>query len=122
MAKINIVNSVIGVAVGGADEFFEWQDETNGRVENFKMWRDYYRIGAVALPAVALMTNTYAKYAEPVYQSALPLLTKSVIKTIRSATGTTMSRRAIPTRSVAVSRSPISQTKAPGFTNVPNSY
>ena len=78
MARINIANSILGVVVGGADEALERRDAREGVVEPFKGWTGWYRIGATALGLLGVSMNMFAKYAEPLTQSTLPLLTKSV--------------------------------------------
>ena len=111
--KIVLTNVVVGVGVGGVDELLIWQDEKGGRAELFKTWRDWGRIGMTVLGYLGLATNNFAKYAEPVAQSATPLMTKTIIQAIRG----------IGTEEATTSRTrsrlhKITQTAGPGFENL----
>jgi hypothetical protein len=106
--------------LGGADEGLGYLDEKKGYTGSFKTATDIGRAAMVVLGAAGVMMGYFDKYAAPVMQSALPLLTKSVVQAVRSASSTTaaasVSRMNIPSRRVAT-RSTISQTAGPGFQN-----
>lgn len=114
--KFNFQGIVTGVVVGAADEALERSDAKAGRVAAMKGYKDYFRIGAVALGlVVGMVAPKYARMGDDVTIASIPLLTKSLSKVIM-AEGTasraygrvaTPSRAALPRAVAAVgSRSP----------------
>jgi hypothetical protein len=113
--KINWMNEVVAVGVGGADEGMGYWDEKSGRVGAFKTALDWGRIGMVVLGAVGTMWNFYPKIAEPMLNSATTLLTKSAVSAIRSGMGTASHAA---TRTRVGRRMVIRQTPGEGFEDV----
>ena len=91
--RIDMMDVVMGIGVGGVDEVLAIQDADAGRVESFKTWSDFFRIGAVALGFLGMTVDMFPKFAKPVAQSATPLLTKSVIQAFRSSSMTSQANR-----------------------------
>lgn len=114
--KIVFTNVLVGAGVGGVDELLIWQDENGGRTENFRTWKDWGRIGMTVLGYLGMMTNTFAKIAEPVAQSATPLMTKTIIRSIRGAVGEEVTETA--SMRGAATKMRIKQTPKPGFEDV----
>lgn len=92
MLRIDITNSIIGVGVGGADEVTEYLDEkaveddpTSTRQESFKGARDWGRVAMVGLGFLGQALNVMPKEATALWQSSLPLVTKSAIRAVRKA-------------------------------------
>jgi len=85
--RIDIMDAVIGVGAGSLDEVMERQDEQNGRTEPFKTWADWSRVGLAALGYLGQAFNFFPRYAQPLAQSEITLVTKSAAKAILSNTG-----------------------------------
>ena len=127
MGKLDWKNILMGVGVGGVDEGMVYWDEKAGRSGNFTTATDIYRVIAVLAGGLGVSMGYMKNYAEPILQSATPLLTKSVIQLIRSKVGTTtatarVSHMNIPTRHVAMRSSAPIAAAGPGFENVPSLY
>lgn len=114
MAKIQIFDVVIGVGVGGVDQFLEDKDAAAGRVDEMKKRSAWFRTGATVLGYLGQATGQFTEYAEPLAQSGLPLLTKSVYKAVSAATGTT-ARSVTRSRVVGNYSRTIAQTTKPEF-------
>lgn len=101
---INFTGIIVGAAVGGIDEALERNDAAAGRVGNFKTYRDYYRVGAVAAGlAMQTMFPRYAKMGEDLTIAAMPGLVKSLAGTLMpvSTAGRIGARRAFAPRGVS---------------------
>jgi len=85
--RINVMNVVVGVGAGGVDELLEWQDERTGRVEPFRGWTDWGRVGLAAVGYLGQMFNFFPVIAQPLAQSETTLVTKTVVRAIRSQMG-----------------------------------
>ncbi len=115
MAKINYKNIVVGVVVGGVDEFLERNDTTNGRADNTKKWQFWGQVGMVGLGLAAQLWGFMDAYGEPVAQSATPLLTKSLSKMLIKPGITAAASSNIAKRYAQPVSSRISQTTQPEF-------
>jgi hypothetical protein len=115
MARINYVDVVIGVGAGALDEALERADAGAGRLEGFKAWHTWSRIGLTALGYLGQAMNFWPAFAAPIAQSEVPLLTKSVYAMIASKVGTpTTTMVSHPRTSVRIMQSP----QKPGFQKV----
>lgn len=90
------MDAVIGVGAGGVDELMLWQDERGGRVDPFKTWTDWSRVGLCALGYLGQAFNFFPRFAQPLAQSEVTLVTKSAVSAIRAQTGA--GRRVTKTR------------------------
>ena len=88
MAKIDLTNAVIGVAVGGIDQFLEERDAAAvpARTIESQKWTFWFRAGAVALGYLGELMNQQSRYAVPLAQSTVPLLTKSIYRMVTKST------------------------------------
>ena len=93
--RIDVMDAVIGVGAGGVDELMEWQDERGGRVDPFKTWTDWSRVGLCALGYLGQAFNFFPRFAQPLAQSEVTLVTKSAVSAIRAQT---MERRVTKAR------------------------
>ena len=87
--RIQWMNTVIGVGAGALDEVMEMQDENAGRIQPFKTWTDWSRIGLAAVGYLGQMFNFFPALAGPLAQSEVTLVTKTIGRAIRSRTATT---------------------------------
>jgi hypothetical protein len=87
--RVNLMNVAIGVGAGAVDEVMESQDARAGRTAPFKTWTDWSRIGLAAVGYLGQMFGYFSAYAEPLAQSEVTLVTKTVGAAIRSRMGTT---------------------------------
>ena len=86
--RIQWMNVVVGVGAGTIDEVMEWRDEVDGRTAPFKTWSDWSRLGLAAVGYLGQMFNFFPAIAEPLAQSEVTLVTKTIGKAIRARTGT----------------------------------
>lgn len=89
--KVRMSNAVVGVGAGIIDEVVENADAGAGRLTPFKNWTDWSRVGLAVIGYGGQMMNMFTGIAEPLAQSEITLVTKSVGGFIRSkmSTGTT---------------------------------
>lgn len=87
MARINVMDVVIGVGAGALDEGLERADAGAGRLEGFKAWHTWSRVALTALGYLGQAMNYWPAFAAPIAQSEVPLLTKSVWSMVASKVG-----------------------------------
>ena len=99
MARINYMNLVVGVGVGAVDEVLERKDKTDKKTGPFKGWRDYGRLGLTVAGLAGQMFDFFPSIAEPLAQSEITRLTKSLAQqlmpqkiTMREISGDRLSR------------------------------
>lgn len=80
MARINYMNLVVGVGAGVVDEVLERKDTTDKKTAPFKGWRDYTRLGLTVAGLAGQIFDFMPSIAEPLAQSEVTLLTKSLAK------------------------------------------
>jgi hypothetical protein len=105
----------VGVAIGfgAADKAAQNSDATNGRVGSFKTYSDYLRIaGAVGGIGIQMFMPKYAKIAEAIALPAVAFLTQSVWDYAKAGS-TTRAVTYTPVRRNA----PVSRYPAPEFQN-----
>lgn len=103
MGKINITNAVIGVGAGVVDNLLEDADEKAARVDTFKTWTFWSRVGLAGIGYAGQVWGFLPQLAEPLAQSEITLVTKSAFKAIKEKWGGTtaaMAPRARFTRDV----------------------
>jgi len=91
--RINGMNVVIGAGVGVLDELGEKFDSDRGNTEAFRGITGWSRVGVTLAAYAGQMFNFQPKFSETLAQSVLPLATKTVIKSIMQATGTSTAAR-----------------------------
>lgn len=100
--RITATPIVVGALAGGADVVLERQDAKNARVEPFKTWTDWFRVGLCALGYMGQAFNFYPHITAPLAQSELPLVVKSVAQLIPASAGdNAQTRRVSQPRAIA---------------------
>ena len=89
--RIDIMNTVIGAAAGGADEVLEWMDRkaveddpASTRLEPLKGTRDWGRIVLAAVGFVGQAMDFMPHQAAALAQSQMPLLVKTASMAVRN--------------------------------------
>lgn len=85
--RIQLTNVVLGVGAGILDDVLENDDAAKGRTEPLKGWADWARIGLAGVGYLGQMFNFFPAVSQPLAQSEVTLVTKSVAKYVRSRTG-----------------------------------
>ena len=85
--RIQWMNVVVGVGAGAVDEVMEMQDAAAGRTMPFKTWTDWSRLGLAAVGYLGQVFNFFPAIAQPLAQSEVTLVTKTIGKAIRARTG-----------------------------------
>ena len=111
-------NPVVGVVVGAVDEGLEYWD-TKAVPARTKPFQNAVDIGRAVMVlggfGVGMFMPRYARMGTIVGTASTALLTKSVIKAVRSAMTTTQSRAYMPHQRVAYGGAPVMQTTVPQF-------
>ncbi len=92
--RIKVMDGVVGVGVGIADEMVERFDSDRGNGRAFDGITGWARIGVTIAGYAGQMFNVQPEFSRTLAQSALPLATKTVVKSIIQATGGTTASRA----------------------------
>jgi len=89
MAAIDMAAKATAVGVGALDELFESMDDKAGRVEPFRKWADFERLGGtiISIATEVMGRGGMATLARNSSGSFITLLTKSIAKPIRGAIG-----------------------------------
>lgn len=92
--RINVMNVAIGAGLGVLDEFGEKFDSDRGNTDAFRGVTGWSRVGVALAAYAGQMFNFQPALCETVAQSVVPLATKTVVKSIMQATGTSTASRA----------------------------
>lgn len=93
--RINTTHVIVGGLAGAVDVVLERQDAQNARVEPFKTWTDWGRVGLLLLGYAGQSFNFYSGTMAALAQSELPLVVKSVAQLIPSGAGAPAAARTV---------------------------
>jgi hypothetical protein len=111
-------NPVVGVVIGAVDEGLEYLDSkaVPARVKPFQNATDIGRaVMVLGGFGVGMFMPKYQKWGTLIGTASTALLTKSVIKAVRSAMGTKTTQAYHTHNSVAYGGAPVMQTTVPQF-------
>ncbi len=101
--RIDMKNAVIGVGVGVLDEFGEKRDSDRGNTRAFDGITGWSRVGVALAAYAGQVLNIQTGLAQTIGQSVLPLATKTVVKSLLQASGTSTASRARTNRATTTS-------------------
>ncbi len=85
--RIDVMDVVVGVGVGVADQLAEKFDADRGNTGSWKGISNWGRVGVAALGYLGQMMNFQPKLAHELAMSATPLATKTIMAAVMGATG-----------------------------------
>jgi len=86
LVKNMVTGMVVGVGAGALDSALEVADARADipRTEPFKTWADWSRVGLAAAGYLGQMFNVFPAITEPLAQSEITLVTKSIYNAVMS--------------------------------------